>query len=431
MTLSPTPAPPSEDERLQALRHTRAVFLLAAVIYPLWYIVCLFVPGIEDSLAGRCAVGLLFALGYAGSYLPWMQRYAQKVLVALTCVMAFHLVWLMRANNFHLAYIIGLFVVETAVNACFNDGRSGLVFTAAVVGSTCFALRSAPPQIPGIIVLSGLVTIFTVQYVLLRLRLAITRQVRQLEAERQKVRGQIIASAGLSALGEMAGGVAHEVNNPLAIIVGHAQLLEQLLDSEKFDKKAETMGILEIIRNTAWRIDRIVRGLKSLSRDASSDPMTSARIESVIDDTLSVCAEKFKHRGVRLVVEGDADAQVLCRPTQLSQVLLNLLSNALDAVESAPRKHVAVSVVRNGLDVELRVSDSGAGVEAGLRDKIFQPFFTTKDVGKGTGLGLSISRRIVEGHRGALELDVARSETTFVIRLPVAEAAEPSLRRAA
>jgi signal transduction histidine kinase len=113
-----------------------------------------------------------------------------------------------------------------------------------------------------------------------------------------------------------------------------------------------------------------------------------------------------------------------CRPTEISQVLLNLLNNAVDAVQPLAEKWVELQVRSAGKDVEISVMDSGKGIPEKIRDKVGQPFFTTKVVGHGTGLGLSISRGIVEAHGGHLNLDTQCEHTRFVVTLPKAVARE-------
>jgi C4-dicarboxylate-specific signal transduction histidine kinase len=122
---------------------------------------------------------------------------------------------------------------------------------------------------------------------------------------------------------------------------------------------------------------------------------------------------------VNLDIVAVEDGQVNCRPTQLSQVLLNLLSNAFDAVSALSEKWVRLTVTQEEQKLIIKVIDSGNGIPSDIAEKIMQPFFTTKVIGKGTGLGLSISRGIIESHEGALFYDPSEKNTTFVIELPI------------
>jgi C4-dicarboxylate-specific signal transduction histidine kinase len=231
-------------------------------------------------------------------------------------------------------------------------------------------------------------------------------------------RQQIAFSSKMSALGEMAGGVAHEINNPLAIIKSSASIMRELLEDERVDRKM--LGQLsERVEATTDRIARIVQGLRFFSRDGSKDPPQLVRLQTIVSDTLSLCQERFKSEGTNVLVEDiPTDIQVEGRPTEISQVLLNLLSNAHDAVAHQPERWIKLSTTHSNDRIEIRVIDSGPGVSRELRAKIFQPFFTTKEVGKGTGLGLSVSNEIAKKHGGELKLDESHAHTCFVVRLP-------------
>lgn len=241
---------------------------------------------------------------------------------------------------------------------------------------------------------------------------------KELIEEQQK---KMVVTAKMSALGEMAGGVAHEINNPLAII---NIVIDQLDDGIQDGTlgKAGVRKMADQIRLTVDRIAKIVSGLRSFSREAKDDPAIVANITTTVTETLSFCQERFRENEVKLITEGlDQELLVKCRPTQISQVLLNLLNNAYDAVLGLPVKWVRLSVVRHRNGVEITITDSGPGIPASILAKIFQPFFTTKDIGKGTGLGLSISKGIVEEHGGTVSVNDQSSNTCFVIGLPLSD----------
>ncbi len=236
----------------------------------------------------------------------------------------------------------------------------------------------------------------------------------------------MIASAKMSALGEMAGGIAHEINNPLAVIQSLSEQMVEILSpgtaggsgARAIDR--ETLSqMATMVHGTSERIARIVTGLRSFSRDGSRDSFEPVRIRSVIDESLGLCSEKFRSRGVRVTVRDfPSELTLEGRGTQISQVLLNLLNNAFDAVEPLPGKQIWIEVGDLGEEVEIRVRDGGGGIPEDLRRRIFQPFFTTKEIGRGTGLGLSISLGIAQAHGGTLTLDERSENTCFVLRLP-------------
>lgn len=240
---------------------------------------------------------------------------------------------------------------------------------------------------------------------------------RELEFER----GKAIGAAKMASLGEMAGGIAHEINNPLAIIHGKAMQLRNA--ASRGDIKGEQVILVaEKIEQTAMRISKIIKGLRTFSRNADADPFTACSVPSIIDDTLELCRERFRSHDVEVRLESIPAIAIDCRAAQISQVLLNLLNNAFDAVRSLPERWIEISVVLGKNDLSIIVTDSGQGIPPAIAEKIMEPFFTTKEVGKGTGLGLSIAKGIVEDHGGTLTLDAGHPNTRFIVKLPYKQA---------
>jgi PAS domain S-box-containing protein len=240
-----------------------------------------------------------------------------------------------------------------------------------------------------------------------------------IERSREEARAQLQQAYKMAALGEMAGGVAHEINNPLSIVIGKSRQLVEVAAAKPIDA-AVVQEFAGAIASTAQRIAGIVHGISTISRRSDKDPCVSVDIGSLVDGTIALVAAKFRRASVDLRVDDrDRQTRLECRPPELCQVLLNLLGNALDAVAPLQDKWVQVGAFAQGDWVELTVTDSGSGVPEAVRDKIMDPFFTTKEFGKGTGLGLSISKGIVESHGGTLTLDEACPNTRFVVRLPV------------
>ncbi len=231
-------------------------------------------------------------------------------------------------------------------------------------------------------------------------------------------RVQMINNAKLASLGEMAGGVAHEINNPLAIISGRANLIKKDIVENKIDVEKLIQGV-DKIEKTALRISKIIRGLRVFSRNAERDPMECAPVQQIFSDTLELCHERFKNHNIILSTECPQDLEIICRPAQISQVLTNLLSNAFDAVEKLDDKWIKLSAYQDANKAYLKVTDSGEGIKPEYVDKIMQPFFSTKEVGHGTGLGLSISRTIISDHGGILKYNSDAKNTEFVIELPL------------
>lgn len=225
-------------------------------------------------------------------------------------------------------------------------------------------------------------------------------------------------SAKLSSLGEMAAGIAHEINNPLSVIVGKSYILKSQLEANKFDTTSVSEQ-LTMIEKTAHRIATIIQGLRAFARDDVQQKMESHSVKSIIQDTLLLCSLRFSHHHIELLVNDiPDDLHIECRPTQISQVILNLLNNSFDAISDLKEKWIRIHVQGAEKVVTIRVTDSGPGIAKELQHKIFLPFFTTKEINRGTGMGLSISAGLIKSHQGLLELDINHEHTSFLITLP-------------
>lgn len=238
-------------------------------------------------------------------------------------------------------------------------------------------------------------------------------------------RAKMTENARLASLGIMAGGIAHEINNPLAVIVG---CVEQLEVAGPDWRTQEELGkrLLGLIRDHTFRIQKTIQGLRSLSRDASEDPFVRHPLASIIDDTVDLCHQRFRSNGVQLEVDAPGPELVFeCRPAQVAQVLLNLLNNAFDAVRDNPVKQIRLQAGVQGERVEIMVEDNGPGFNRDIAEKLFVPFFTTKSQQNGLGLGLSISHAIVESHHGEITADITDGCTRFYVRLPLVQTLPP------
>lgn len=266
--------------------------------------------------------------------------------------------------------------------------------------------------------------------------LAIVRNIHEkkmLAAEQEAIKSQMITSSRLAVVGEMASGVAHEINNPLTIISGNCRLIKNALkDNQLIQDKEFFFNYLDRIDETVSRISKIIRGLMTYSRDGTSSDRESIYVSALIEKTLVFCREKFKNKEVVIsIIQENPKLSLIVQEIQLSQVLLNLLSNAYDAVvdnDAIMEKWIRLEVselclIKNKTNsdniIQIKVVDAGCGIPEEIADKIMNPFFTTKGVGKGTGLGLSISHSIIVNHGGKLYLDKTQKNTTFVVELPV------------
>ncbi len=249
---------------------------------------------------------------------------------------------------------------------------------------------------------------------------SLSQRIRSTQQLLDEQRAKILAASKMATLGEMAGGIAHEINNPLAIIHMQSVLLKDIGKSGKI-QVPQVLEAAETIENTTSRITRIIKGLRFFARDGAGDPFEVTSLSSIVDDTLVFCREKFKNQDLSLRVELPTQPILVnCRSTEISQVLLNLISNASEAVVEQRKRWILVELKENAGFAEISVTDSGPGIPEQNRAKLMQPFFTTKEVGRGMGLGLSISKGIAESHGGRLVFEADSPSTKFTLWLPKA-----------
>lgn len=233
-------------------------------------------------------------------------------------------------------------------------------------------------------------------------------------------RSRLFYSSKMASLGEMSSGIAHEINNPLTIILGNAYLIKSLSDEAVINPKMMEEAVDKIVQ-TSFRIGKIINGLRFFSNDAHLDKVEEVPFSHIIEDTLTLCKERFKSHGCRLELDiEEAHINVACQRVSLSQALLNILNNSFSAISEQDEKWIKIKCSQNAGFLETRIIDSGTGIPEHLHEKIMEPFFTSKPVGRGVGLGLSIVKTIIEKNGGKIYIDQECKNTCFVIKIPTA-----------
>lgn len=234
-------------------------------------------------------------------------------------------------------------------------------------------------------------------------------------SKKRRIDQQLVQNGRLAAVGELAAGVAHEVNNPLFAILGLTEFLAK--DAEPHSKAAER---LRMIRESGEEIKEIVRALLEFARENPEERQV-VPLADVARQTVNLVRRTNAHKGIEIVPSyDDSDARVWASPNQLKQIFLSLMTNARQAMPDGGI--VRIDVRRDGLHVVATVTDDGPGVPRDVAGRVFEPFFTTRGAPTGTGLGLSASLGIAEAHGGSLTLDVDRPHgAAFTLRLPIAE----------
>jgi PAS domain S-box-containing protein len=268
--------------------------------------------------------------------------------------------------------------------------------------------------------------------------LAIRHEITELKLAQQIIiqqQEQLVGASRLSAIGEMAATITHEINNPLAVILGRVEMLKSMLKDGSYTLH-DLQRVADTIEVTGHRIEKIVRAMKTMAYHSGGsapeelEAPSSKPVIELISDAVELCQHRFRDHGIKLEVsQFDKSLNVLCRSYQIVQVLVNLLNNSHDALFSQgsekpgqPKsmKWVRIEVLPRQNVVEIAITDSGYGISFDVQRKMFDPFFSTKPVQYGTGLGLSVSLSLMRKAGGNLEYDHQSPNTRFVCSIPKA-----------
>ncbi|MBU3949635.1 MAG: GHKL domain-containing protein [Proteobacteria bacterium] len=256
-------------------------------------------------------------------------------------------------------------------------------------------------------------TIFTTRMTIRRLENS-DRKMNELNA-------QLVHSDKLAALGKMAAGVAHEINNPLAVIAEKTGWMEDLLTEEEFQNSqnlGEYKKSLHKIEEHVERARKVIHGMLGFARRMEPH-LEDVDINKVINETISFLESYARTNNISIIYDSNPDLPIIASDhSQIQQVFLNLLTNAVDAIGKDGT--INISSKRHDLEISVIVKDNGQGIPKEYQSRIFEPFFTTKKSGKGTGLGLSVSYNIVRNMGGTITLESEEGKgTIFTVKLPV------------
>lgn len=250
----------------------------------------------------------------------------------------------------------------------------------------------------------------------------LVQRIEMADREKEMMNEQVIEAGKLASVGELAAGIAHEINNPVAIMVEEAGWIEDLLEDEELGSSAnleEFRRAVRQIQTQGRRCKEITHKLLSFAR--KTDPkVKEVNLNEVIQEIASLCEQRARFSNVRMELNLDPALPLVCAsPSEMQQVFLNLINNALDAMEKTGGK-IEITTRIDGDKMVVDVADTGPGIPQANLGRIFDPFFTTKPVGKGTGLGLSICFGIIQKMGGEIGVQSAVGVgTVFHIRLPI------------
>lgn len=235
--------------------------------------------------------------------------------------------------------------------------------------------------------------------------------------DRKKKEEQLIYNSRLASVGEMAAGLAHQINNPLSVISGFLDTLTSHVSKIQNPDPAIPRAIDRMNSNIS-RISKIVEGLRVFASDPSKSTEEMVTLQTVVDDTLRLCTERFMKHQIEVKTGEVPKVDFKINRPEFSRVLLSLLMNSFEAVQSLDKKWISLEFqIVDGNRVQISVIDSGTGIPPEIADRIMQPFFTTKGSQK-AGLGLSFAMGAVQKYGGRLTLDRQSPHTRFVIEVP-------------
>jgi C4-dicarboxylate-specific signal transduction histidine kinase len=239
-----------------------------------------------------------------------------------------------------------------------------------------------------------------------------------LEQYLDEERHKLLVSQRLTSLAGIANGLAHEINNPLAIIAGYAEVINNFQCRGKLTNE-QLLHAMEKITEASQRCHRIIESIKTFARDGSKDPIEIIDLNDLVKGAVDLCSQRIVSGGIRLRVDSAGPAVTLeGRRLQLLQSLFNLLQNACDAAVQTSGPSVQIVCHENGERIRIDVIDNGPGVPDSIRNRVFEPFFTTKGETRNVGVGLSSTKGILEEHHGFVEFTSEAGQTRFSIDLP-------------
>jgi len=234
---------------------------------------------------------------------------------------------------------------------------------------------------------------------------------RQLQAVAEQQKNRAIQSSKLASLGEMSAGVAHEINNPLAIIQGCTEIIRRRHQEPQLIIKQ-----IDTIEKSAHRIARIVMSLKKFSRTHNKSDYKTESLKSILEESLFLTHAKSTIHQTTIEMSIDTNAEILGDAVELEQVFINLIHNAIDVAKDSAQKWVRIYAFDEGSEVVVQIVDPGFGIEPQIAERLLEPFYTTKLNGEGTGLGLSITKGILDEHGAELRIKKREEHTCFEVR---------------
>ncbi len=384
------------------------------VIYPLFGLVFLLVDkNFNDNYFDRLlssipSMALLLLLLFNNR----SRKYSQLFAAIAAMVANGHVMWLLYLNHLNTVYCMGYFVLITIVSALLVQISCIVLFSAFILtGSILVAVLTPKPEVHPLLFYGwtfcecGFAALINIQKL---------RGYHQVEKQKER----LIEADRLASVGILAAGVAHEFNNPLAIIDGRASILMRKIEKEQVDF-AEFSGGLSRIREAVARLSEIVKSLLEISSNTTLDSNSSCSALEAIRHAQKFVGGQISDANIRLIVPpSDLDYQINGTLMHYSQVLISLISNSIEALaaDKGHDKWIEIQCKESSPQyLQIFVTDSGKGLPEDVANKIFFPFFTTKEPGAGIGLGLNLAKMTMEKVGATLSYSTESKNTQFKI----------------
>ena len=235
----------------------------------------------------------------------------------------------------------------------------------------------------------------------------------------RQTQSELIRTTNINSLTDLASGIAHEVKNPLAIIDGCLEIMKSRLDSEDKDREF-TLKMAQKISDASQRINTLVSGLQGFTEKRANNSTQNSNVCELVQNILDLYSEKCRARDIEVIFEKEylEDIELLCFPDEISQACLHIVKNSYDALENIEGGFIRVEISDLQTTVEIKFSNNGPKIPDYLKDRILEPFFTTKEIGASSGLGLSIVQGAMTSHGGRLCIEEENSITSFSLVIP-------------
>lgn len=400
-----------KEDTLKARLICFAAFISSFIFY---FFMVKISPAKADFFSGRVAICIVAIIGFCLTFIDTKKFDLNRIAVNINSYSYFIVyLYLMHINDWTVFYRWSYFVVGVILCSCaltWEDYlKNALISLFAPIVLNFFGPLSL---LESIHFHAANFTMFIVIGLNIRSHFRYKKKVIELSRN-------LVEKTKMSALGEMAGGMSHEINNPLTVISASSKVLRADIESNKMDE-AKAIELTLKIDRMVERIARIIKSLKDFSKGSFVDEFEEIDLAELLDESIAFYKEKLNEANVELKVSvSDAPLLVSCQRNQIMQVLVHLYNNAFDDCSESVNPEIKICLKRVDHHAYLSVTDNGPGVRPAIAEKIMEPFFTTKELGKGTGMGLSVSLGIISAHNGQLYHDPDVSGSCFVIKIPL------------